>query len=95
LLEKRFGLAEKAMPRVRGNRAIIQQMLRAVPFRPFAISLDNGDRVIVEHPENIAFDPTPNGKGATSANFSVITSKLIVLSTFDAISSVTLVDRGV
>jgi len=69
-------------------------MLAAVPFRPFAISLENGDRVIAEHPENIAFDPTVNGDNAGSAHFSVIGNNLFVLSTFDAITSVTQVDRG-
>ena len=80
------------MPRVQDTRAAIQEMLRAVPFQPFAISLENGDRVIVEHPENIAFDPTANGDSA--ARFFVITGNLGVHSTFHAVTSVTLVDRG-
>src|SRR5688572_5317391 len=81
------------MPRVQEIRTTIQQMLRVVPFQPFAISLENGDRVIIEHPENIAFDPTANGDSG-SAHFSVIANNLITLSTFNAVTSVTQSDRG-
>lgn len=31
----------------------IQKHVRAHPFRPFLIELDNGERIPVEHPENI------------------------------------------
>jgi hypothetical protein len=55
--------------------------------------LENGDRVVIDHPENIAFDPGKNGS-AGSEEFYVISSQLRLFSTFDAVSSVTLVDRG-
>jgi hypothetical protein len=42
-------------------RAEVQRLIRQAPFRPFVFSLENGDRVTIEHPENIAFDPGPEG----------------------------------
>jgi hypothetical protein len=60
------------------------------PFRPFALSLENGDRIIIEHPENIAFDPTPDG----SSDFYAFSQQLRVYSTFDAVISVSLLDVG-
>lgn len=82
------------MPRVEVVRSEVQRLLHAVPFRPFALTLENGDRVIIEHPENIAFDPaTAEGTGG-SEEFYVIANKLRLFSTFGAVTSVALVDRG-
>lgn len=50
--------------------------------------MENGDRVIIEHPENIAFDPTARGAG----DFYVITGRLRFFSTFEAVTSVSLID---
>jgi hypothetical protein len=55
--------------------------------------MENGDRVIIEHPENIAFDPNENG-AAGSEEFYVISGQLRLFSTFGAVSSVALADRG-
>jgi hypothetical protein len=71
-------------------RAEVQRLLGQRPFRPFALLLKNGDRVIIEHPENIAFDPLAEGV----ADFYVISGKLRLFSTFEAVTSVTLVDTG-
>ena len=71
----------------------VHRLLSQAPFRPFALNLENGDRVMVEHPENIAFDPVDNGS-AGSKDFYVISGQLRVFGTFDAVRSVTLVDRG-
>jgi len=30
-------------------------LLRSVPFRPFSLNMENGDHIVIEHPENIAF----------------------------------------
>jgi hypothetical protein len=45
------------MPRTEVIRSEVQRLIRAVPFRPFALNLENGDRALITHPENIAFDP--------------------------------------
>ena len=39
----------------------VVRLLRQTPFRPFVLSMENGDRIAIEHPENIAFDPGTNG----------------------------------
>jgi len=67
-------------------------LIRAVPFRRFALVLESGDRVLIEHPENIAFDP--EGKSPGSDEFYVITGQLRLFSTFGAVSSVALADRN-
>jgi hypothetical protein len=81
------------MPRTDVIRSEVQRLLHSAPFRPFAITLENCDRVIIEHPENIAFNPGNNGS-AGSEEFYVISSELRLFSTFGAVSSVTLMDRG-
>jgi hypothetical protein len=78
------------MTRVDITRSQIQQLLRDVPFRPFALSLENGDRIVIEHPENIAFDPTANGR----QDIYIITNRLRLFTTFEAVSSVALLDHG-
>ena len=63
--------------------------MSARPFRAFVMTLESGDRVPVEHPENIAFDPSD---GSDSGEFYVISGKLRVFSMFDAVSNVALLD---
>ena len=38
-------------------RSEVRRMVRQAPFRPFVLSMENGDRISIGHPENIAFDP--------------------------------------
>lgn len=71
-------------------RSEVQRLLSQRPYHPFALLMENGDRVIIEHPENIAFDPTAQGVG----DFYVISGKLRLFSTFEAVTSVTLLDSG-
>jgi hypothetical protein len=82
------------MSRVEVIRNEIQRLLRAVPFRPFALNLENGDRVVIEHPENIAFDPPSDDGVGGSEDFYVLSSRLRLYTTFGAVTSVVLVDRG-
>jgi len=51
-------------------------------------NLENGDRVTIEHPENIAFDPGDNGPDTGSSDFYVISSNLRSYSTFEAVTHV-------
>ena len=71
----------------------IRDLLRQVPFQPFALNMENGDRIVIEHPENIAFDPGDNGAPRRS-NFSVISQHVVFFSSFDAVTSVALLDTG-
>jgi hypothetical protein len=71
-------------------RPEVQRLLGQRPFRPFALLMENGDRVVIEHPENIAFDPTAQGP----ADFYVISGRLRLFGTFEAVTGVTLLDAG-
>lgn len=82
------------MPRVDAIRSEVQRLVRAVPFRPFALNLENGDRVIIEHPENIAFDSGLTEGTPGWDEFYVLSGRLRLFSTFGAVSSVALADRG-
>ena len=79
------------MPRSEATRSEIQRLIRAVPFRRFVLILESGDRVLIEHPENIAFDPEAREPG--SDEFYVITGRIRLFSTFGAVSSIALADR--
>ncbi len=81
------------MPRVEVIRAEVQRMLRAAPIRPIALNLENGDRVIIAYPENIAFNPAAGDSVGGSEDFYVLSNKLRLFSTFSAVTSVALVDR--
>ena len=74
-------------------RSEIQRLLRYASFRPFALNLENGDRIVIEHPENIAFDPRMNGSRGSS-DFYVISNELRVFGTFEAVTSIALVGTG-
>jgi hypothetical protein len=73
-------------------RSEIQRLLRQAPFQPFVLNLENGDRITIEHPENIAFDPGSNGPDSGSSDFYVISGRLRVYSTFEAVTHVALAD---
>ncbi|HEY2584826.1 MAG TPA: hypothetical protein VGI81_03555 [Tepidisphaeraceae bacterium] len=77
------------LPRTDSIRSELQRLIRAVPFRKFLVSLESGERALIEHPENIAFDPEPGG----SEDFYVISGKLRLFSTFSAVSAIVLADR--
>jgi hypothetical protein len=68
-------------------RSEITRLLREVPFRPFALLLENGDQVFIEHPENIAFD-SGTAERPASSDFRAITGGLWFFGAFDRVSSV-------
>jgi len=74
-------------------RAEVQRLIHQVPFRPFVLSMENGDRVTIEHPENIAFAPDANGQQG-SGEFYVLSNQLRLFATFEAVTSVALADEG-
>ena len=78
------------MSRVDTTRDQIYRLVQARPFQRFLIALESGDRVLIEHPENISFDPESNGRD----EFSVITGRVRLYSTFSAVSSIALADQG-
>lgn len=79
------------MPRVEAIRNEIHRLVHAVPFRKFVMILESGDRILIEHPENIAFDPEAKEPGGDE--FYVLTGRIRFFGTFGAISSIALADR--
>jgi hypothetical protein len=72
------------------HRTEIRRLLRATPFQRFVLTFDGGDRVLIEHPENIAFDPTAGGR----LDVSIIGANLRYYSTLDAISTIAMLDNA-
>ena len=79
------------MTRAETIRAEVHRLIRATPFGRFVLILESGDRVLVEHPENIAFDPEAKDPGRDE--FYVITGRIRLFSTFGAVSRTALADR--
>ena len=80
-----------SVPRNDAIRAEVHRLVRAVPFQKFLLALESGDRVLIEHPENISFDP--EAKEPNSDEFYVITGRVRLFSTFGTVSRITLADR--
>jgi hypothetical protein len=81
---------QEADMRVEETRAEFQRLVNQRPFQRFIINLENGDRFTVDHPENIAFDPTENGQ----TRFYLITGSLSCFGTLQSVTSVVLQDIG-
>jgi hypothetical protein len=67
-------------------RSELLRLLRQTPFRPFAITFVGGEQAIIEHSENVAFDPRAGG----TSEFYVLTGSLRMFSTFDSVSSLSI-----
>ena len=80
--------------RTKVERTEVQRLLRQVPFRPFMLILESGERITIGHPENIAFDPSEDGSEGGSEDFYVISGALRLFSTFEAVSSVAVLDQA-
>lgn len=76
--------------RTETTRAQIHSLQDARPFRPFVIMLENGTRVLIEHPENIAYDPKEGGW----VDLFIITGRVRLLTTFDAVTGAYKPDEG-
>ena len=76
------------MTRVDSIRSEVKNLMRASPFRRFALTLEHGDRVMLEHPANIAFDhDSPAGAGQ-SDQFYVLSPGISVFSHFRPLAGV-------
>ncbi len=76
--------------RVEETRAELRRLAKQRPFQPFLVNLGNGGRLTVEHPENIAFDPTDKGQ----TRFYVITRSLACFGTLESVTSIVHQDLG-
>jgi hypothetical protein len=71
-------------------RSELQRLLHQTPFRPFAITFTGGERAVIEHSENVAFDPRPG----SSTDFYVLTGSLRLFSTFERVSTFAMLSGG-
>ena len=70
-------------------RLELTKVLRHQPFEKFLIAFDSGDKVIIEHPENVAFDPTPG----SSYHLYVVGGNARRHSSLDGVSTIILLDK--
>ena len=78
------------MSRLATIREVIVDNYSRRPFRPFAVNFENGDRVIVEHPENIAFHVTQPNRDYIF----ILSEKLRYSGPMSAITTVAELDTG-
>jgi hypothetical protein len=71
-------------------RTELRRPLRQSPFKPFVITFNGGERAVIEHPENVAFDPRPG----SSSDFYVLAGSLRLFNTFEDVSSVAMLSGG-
>jgi hypothetical protein len=71
-------------------RSELQRLIHRSPFRPFAIRFMGGEQAIIEHSENVAFDPRPGA----SSDFYVLTGSLRLFNTFEAVSGIGILSGG-
>ena len=83
-------LTKEILMRAEETRQALQQLIHRQPFDRFVISLENGDRLTIEHPENVAFDPTKNG----GTRLCVVTANLFCYATLESVSSIIHQDTG-
>lgn len=80
-------------------RAEVLRLVRQQPFLPFLLNMENGDRVLIEHPENIAFVPdsvsSGNGSGKGLPDFVVLSHRLRYYGVFEAVTAVSMADTNV
>ena len=72
-------------------RAEMERLLRQVPFRPFVVTLENRQRLTVDHPENLGLSTAQDGR---SAGFRVPDGAPRLFSTFEAVTSITIEDQA-
>jgi hypothetical protein len=78
------------MTRTDTIRAELIRKIRTQRYQPFALNMENGDRFIVEHPENVAFDPVENG----GDRLIILARNLVHSSSLSAVTSISELDRG-
>lgn len=71
-------------------RTQLTELVRAHPFNPFLVCLDNGREITIEHPENCAFD---SNNGGLNRLF-IISNSLVHHSTLSSVSNIVELDRG-
>ncbi len=82
------------MPDTEAIRSEIQRLVRAVPFRPFALHLADGGRVVIKHPEQVGFEPRAKPGTRIWNDFCVVASGRAFISSFSIINGIEPVNHG-
>ncbi|MEX2171936.1 MAG: hypothetical protein WD851_21630 [Pirellulales bacterium] len=69
--------------------ADVLRLVRTKPFQPFTMTMENGDVIVVEQSENIAFDPV-----SPAGAFYLFWEARRIAGTFRAVTNVAVVDCG-
>lgn len=75
------------------RRSQILRLLERRPFMPFELNIENGDRIVVEHPENLAMSPEKAVEQFAN-RVHVIGGDVLIYTTLDAISTVAEINEG-
>jgi hypothetical protein len=62
----------------------------AIPFKPFLVLMENGDRLLVEHPENITFTPGVDAP----RRLTIMSRGSVYLSSLHSVTGAAAVDHG-
>lgn len=81
------------MTRVETMRNEILCLCEKRPFSPFEIKIENGDRVVIEHPENILLGPRDSSSSFTN-RLHAVHGEVLLCTTLDAVTSVMEINRG-
>ena len=74
---------------IQDTREKLKHSMRTVPFRPVTLELKDGRSVVIERPEQVAFDPT--GKNDDLWPESIVLGRgSQILGTFDEILSISI-----
>ncbi len=82
------------MPRTAAVREQVTEFVHARPFQPFVMIMENGQKLLVEHPECVAYDPTLQEGARGWDKLAVISEGLVVFCTFSAVTTINTLDRG-
>ena len=75
-------------------REEIKNFLQRRPFAPFVVSLESGGGILIEHPENIAYNPVADPATAPGGRLVIVAGEYSMFTTFDAVTSMTYRDTG-
>ncbi len=75
-------------------RQQVQRLVRQTPFRQFGITFENGDRALIEHPENLAFVPTVDEETDLPTDLDIVTKGSRLYTSFESVTTVAARDAG-
>lgn len=75
-------------------RKELRELVRRTPFKPFTLTLETGEEILIEHPRNVGFNPITESDSQRRSYLGIVTSTTSLLTTLDAITAMTYSDAG-